>query len=157
MMSTPVIVATEQAGVAHIFHRNGTGALTQTGQLLVGPVQPAALAALAADLNEHLNWTRVIRARAQPEPVAELPAPKRTRRKAVTHRSKEEIAAYREEVIRYVRLHPGTTTPEVAAGLHGELTKATANMAFQALDWHRKRKALRSERAHASAPSRWYA
>lgn len=157
-MSTPVIVATEQEGVARLFHRNGDGALTQTGQLLVGPVDPATLATLAADLNEHLNWTKL--ARARKEPPAELPAapkPKLVRSRAVK-RSREDVTAYRESVAKLIADRPGVTIPELVLTLHSERSKVNDNLVRAATDSLRgQRRVYAAAGSTRNDPKRWYA
>lgn len=134
---TPVIVATEQEGVARVYYRESDGALTQTAQVLVGPVNPAELATAAADLAERFGWTKVLRGRREPTP--ELPAAeaapkvKKERKRRHPRRTAEEIIELQKRVLAEIRMAP-RTVPELCSIVVGDNSHYAANTIRATLD-----------------------
>lgn len=140
---TPVLVATEQEGVARVYYRDADGALTQTAQLLIGTVAPTELAAAAADMNDRFRWDRVVPQRKRD--AAALPTappanaeatPERVKQTRVrqVYRTREEIEAYRVQVQAHIEKHPGINTPDLVMALHGKRAKVNDNLVRQAVE-----------------------
>lgn len=120
-----VTVAVVSDGAVRAYHRNG-GAMAQVAQLAIGvEVDPAAIAALMADLGGLLGWhsdaltvqPAPSAARSMPasRKAAELPAVKRPRGRAVSGQAEAE----RADILAIVRGAPGILRTDVAriAGL----------------------------------------
>lgn len=140
---TPVLVATEQEGVARIYLRDASGGLTQTAQLLIGTVVPTELAAAAADMNDRFRWDRVVSQRKRDaaalpsaSPVHAEATPERVKQTRVrqVHRTRAEIEAYRLRVHSLIEEHPGISTPALVIALHGERAKVNDNLVRQAVE-----------------------
>ena len=121
----PVLVITEQEGLARVYLRNGNGALVQAAQVLVGPASPTELATIAADLNEAFAWPKLVKPQAPPEKPKEVtPPPKKKRAPSPDRlrRSRQAVAAFNTQVLQVIKDNQQVSIAEIAKAIFGEQT-----------------------------------